>query len=128
LQVWHVGFALWAFSIFGVPRSPIITEAFAALVLRICTAMSVVWANAGSMTPQQVAQRLLAGSSAHLLVAAIVLVGVLFLKVTFTNWIKVSSACHEQPSTKEYCQHMHATCPCFLGLLGSRLPRVSSVC
>jgi hypothetical protein len=89
LQVWHVGFALWAFSIFGVARSPIITDAFAAFILRICTATAVVWANAGSMTPQQAAQRLLGGGSAHLLVAAIVLVGVLFLKVTFTNWIKV---------------------------------------
>ena len=86
-----MGFALWAFSIFGVPRSAIITDAFAALVLRICTATSVVWANAGSMTPQQAAQRLLAGGSAHLLVAAIVIVGVLFLKVTLSNWIKVSS-------------------------------------
>jgi hypothetical protein len=90
MQVWHVGFALWAFSIFGVPRSAIITDAFAALIMRICSAMSVVWANAGSMTAQQVAQRLLAGCSAHLLVAAVVMVGVLFLKVTFTNWIKVS--------------------------------------
>ncbi|WIA18083.1 hypothetical protein OEZ85_009564 [Tetradesmus obliquus] len=86
--VLHMGFALWAFSIFGVPRSAIITDAFAALVLRICTATSVVWANAGSMTPQQAAQRLLAGGSAHLLVAAIVIVGVLFLKVTLSNWIK----------------------------------------
>jgi hypothetical protein len=93
LQVWHVGFALWAFSIFGMARSPIITEAFAAFVLRICTATGVVWANAGSMSPQQAAQRLLAGGSAHLLVAAIVLVGVLFLKVTFTNWIKVGADC-----------------------------------
>lgn len=89
MQVWHVAFALWAFSLFGVGQSRLVTPGFASIVQKACSATEQLWEAVTGLASGQVVQRLLAGNAAHLLVALIVMVGVLFMKLTLTTWIKV---------------------------------------
>jgi hypothetical protein len=87
--VLHVAFALWAFSLFGVYPSPLITGAFAKLVRYACSTTEAGWLEVSGISAEQLAQRLLSAGAAHLLVALIVMVGVLFLKLTLTRWVQV---------------------------------------
>ncbi|KAF8062000.1 Pigl [Scenedesmus sp. PABB004] len=91
-MVWHVIFALWAFSLFGLPRSGLITQGFAGLMLRVCAAARRVWASTAGMAPEAAAARLLSASAAHLLVALVVLVGVLLIQVSTTTWMRAGRA------------------------------------
>lgn len=85
----HVAFALWAFSLFGVYPSPLITGVFTKMVQYACSTMEAGWLAVSGISAEQLAQRLLSASAAHLLVALIVMVGVLFLKLTLTRWVQV---------------------------------------
>lgn len=89
LQVLHVAFALWAFSLFGVYPSPLITGVFAKLVRYACSTTEAGWLEVSGISAEQLVQRLLSAGAAHLLVTLIVMVGVLFLKLTLTRWVQV---------------------------------------
>ena len=97
MQVWHVAFALWAFSLFGVSQSRLVTPGFANIVTAACSGSERLWTAVTGIPAVQVAQRMLAANAAHLLVALIVMVGVLFLKLTLTTWIKVRPGLHQLP-------------------------------
>lgn len=89
LQVLHVAFALWAYSLFGVGQSPLVTGLFARLVHLACTTTEAGWLAVSGIDHAQLAQRLLSADAAHLLIVVVVMVGVLFLKLTLTRWIQV---------------------------------------
>lgn len=89
LQVWHLVLAVWAFSLFGVPQSRLVSPPLAALTHTVCNGLSRLWQGAAGITAAQAAQRLLAADAAHLLIALFVLAGVLFVKLTFTMWLQV---------------------------------------
>jgi hypothetical protein len=90
-QVLHVAFALWAYSLFGVGQSPLVTSLFASLVRLACTTTEAGWLAVSGIDAGQLAQRLLAENAAHLLMVVMLMVGVLFLKLTLTKWIQVST-------------------------------------
>jgi hypothetical protein len=69
-------------------RSPIITPGTANLVLHVCEAAGAALRGAG-LQPSAAAARLLAANGAHLLVVGVVLAGLLFIKMTFTYWLRV---------------------------------------
>lgn len=90
MQVWHVAFGLWAFSLFGVPRSKLVSGSLEWLVSAACGRTSKLWENASGISAEQATQRLLSATATHLLIVLAVLVAVLFLKLTFTMWLSVS--------------------------------------
>lgn len=89
LQVLHVAFALWAYSVFGVPQSPLVTGTFASLVRAACNATEAGWKAVSGFGDAVLAERLLSEGATHLLMVLLLMVGVLFLKLTLTRWIQV---------------------------------------
>jgi hypothetical protein len=89
LQVWHVAFGVWAFSLFGVAESRLVTPSFSGLVHTVCTGLARVLEATSSVTAEQAAARLLGANAAHLLIALFVLAGVVCLKLTLMLWIRV---------------------------------------
>eukprot|EP00775_Hariotina_reticulata_P002590 gene2590-2892_t len=85
--VWHALFALWAFSLFGTPRSRLVAKGFASLILRICQGLHRFLQSVGDYQPEEATERLLAAGAAHLLILLIILVAVLVLKLYLTTWV-----------------------------------------
>lgn len=91
-QMLHLIFSMWAFSIYGVPRSGLSTPAFASLMRKICTGLAAMFEHACGITVDQATERLLGANSLHLLVLLIILVGVLFFNIIRSNLWLVSGA------------------------------------
>jgi hypothetical protein len=87
--VLHVAFALWAFSLFGVPQSPLVTGTFAYLVRAACNTAEAGWKAVSGFGGAVLAERLLSEDAVHLLMVLMLMVEVLFLKLTLTRWIQV---------------------------------------
>lgn len=104
IQVWHVAFALWAFSLFGVYQSPLVSGPFSNLVRAACHASERGWLLVVGISGDRLAFRLMSADAAHLLVAVIVMVGVLFFKLTLTAWVKVRS-CAAGTEPTIVCRH-----------------------
>lgn len=85
-----MAFSTWAFSLFGVTQSRLVSPPFHGLVHWVCNGLTRLWENTTGMTADQAARRLLGADAAHLLIALFVMVLVLFLKLTLTTWITVS--------------------------------------
>lgn len=87
----HVAFALWAYSLFGVPQSPLVTGTFAYLMRATCNATEAGWKAVSGFGGAVLAERLLSEDAAHLLMVLMLMMGVLFLKLTLTWWIQVGA-------------------------------------
>lgn len=89
-QVLHVGFSLWAFSLFGVSQSPLVTGLFASIVQAACTTTEAGWLAVSGISATELSRRLLSQNAVHLLIVLLLMVGALTVKLTLTRWIQVS--------------------------------------
>lgn len=89
MQVLHVGFALWAFSLFGVSQSPLVTSLFASIVRAACSTTEAGWQAVSGISASELSQRLLSQTAAHLLIVLLLMVAALVIKLTLTRWIQV---------------------------------------
>lgn len=86
-----MAFALWAYSLCGVPQSPLVTGTLAFLVRAAFNATEAGWKAVSGFGGAVLAERLLSEDAAHLLMVLMLMVGVLFLKLTLTRWIQVGA-------------------------------------
>jgi hypothetical protein len=82
-------FALWAFSLFGTPTSRLLTPGFGHFMGAVTAKLEPVWRDASGLPPALAAQRLLSASGLHLLAGLVVVIGLLFVKLTLTAWLQV---------------------------------------
>ena len=84
----HLGLALWAFSFFGAPPSPLLAPGFARLVAAATKRLEPVWREASGLPPDLAARRLVSVPALHLLACLVIVVALLFLKLTLTAWVR----------------------------------------
>ncbi|GBF89796.1 hypothetical protein Rsub_02966 [Raphidocelis subcapitata] len=90
--VFHFIFSLWAFSFFGTPTSRLLTPGFGRFIAAASARLEPLWRDASGLPPQLAAARLTSATGLHLLAALVVVVGVLFVKLTLTAWLQAGRA------------------------------------
>ncbi|GIM14317.1 hypothetical protein Vretimale_17200 [Volvox reticuliferus] len=87
--LWHLAFGVWFYSLFGMPKSPLIAGALRKSLEHSVAAFKGLMPAASSLTPQLVAWRFTQNSSAHLFIGFIACGGALFIFFTTSTWLAV---------------------------------------
>ncbi|GIL60748.1 hypothetical protein Vafri_15275 [Volvox africanus] len=85
--LWHLAFSVWFYSLFGLPKSPIIAKALRQSLEHSVAVFKGLMPAASSLTPQLVAWRFTQNSSAHLFIGFIACGGALFIYFTTSTWL-----------------------------------------
>ncbi|GLC46207.1 hypothetical protein PLESTB_001535200 [Pleodorina starrii] len=87
--LWHLAFGTWFYSLFGVPKSPLIAMAFRRSLETSVAAFKSLMPVASALTPQLVAWRFTQNSAAHLFLTFIACGGILFIFFTTSTWVQM---------------------------------------